>query len=106
VFGISGTELFIIVVFVLLIFGPDNLPKFGRTIGQMMREFKRAQETMEAVIRAEVYADKRPSANLADVEEEEVDEDGEPVTPASRKAGVPLLIDDMVPDDEDEEEEE
>lgn len=105
-FGISGTELFIIVVFVLLIFGPDNLPKFGRTIGQMMREFKRAQETMEAVIRAEVYADKRPSGNLSDVEEEEVDEDGAPVKPAPRKPGTPLLIDDMAPDDEDEEEEE
>ena len=102
-FGISGTELFIIVVFVLLIFGPDNLPKFGRTIGQMMREFKRAQETMEAVIRAEVYADKRPAGNTADVEGTEGDE---LAAPPPRKPGVPLLPDDVVADDEDEEEEE
>jgi TatA/E family protein of Tat protein translocase len=106
VFGISGTELFIIVVFVLLIFGPDKLPQFGRTIGQMMREFKRAQETMEAVIRAEVYADKRPSANLSDVESEEGDDEEGEVAPPKRVPGVPLLPDDTVPDDEDEEEEE
>ena len=106
-FGISGTELFIIVVFVLLIFGPDKLPQFGRTIGQMMREFKRAQETMEAVIRAEVYSDKRPAGNLADVEGDEEGEDGEgEAAPPARVPGTPLLPDDTVPEDEDEEEEE
>ncbi|MDF1543021.1 MAG: twin-arginine translocase TatA/TatE family subunit [Anaerosomatales bacterium] len=104
-FGIGGTELFIIVVFVLLIFGPDKLPQFGRTIGQMMREFKRAQETMESVIRAEVYADKRTPGNLADVESDEEGEDEEAVPP-TRVPGTPLLADDSVPEDEDEEEEE
>ncbi len=108
-FGIGGTELLIIVVFVLLIFGPEKLPQFGRTIGQMMREFKRAQETMESVIRAEVYADKRPSAGTGDVEGDgDEDEDGErlDVEPPKRVPGVPLIPDDTVPDDEDEEEEE
>ena len=108
-FGIGGTELFIIVVFVLLIFGPDKLPQFGRTIGQMMREFKRAQETMESVIRAEVYSDKRPGANLADVEsDDEDDEDDEDadMKPPARVPGTPLIPDDTVPEDEDEEEEE
>lgn len=104
-FGIGGTELFIIVVFVLLIFGPDKLPQFGRTIGQMMREFKRAQETMESVIRAEVYADKRTPGNLADVESDEEGEDEE-AAPPTRAPGTPLLPDDTVPEDEDEEEEE
>jgi TatA/E family protein of Tat protein translocase len=107
VFGIGGTELFIIVVFVLLIFGPDKLPQFGRTIGQMMREFKRAQETMEAVIRAEVYSDKRPAGNLADVEsdEEGVDKEADAPPPA-RAPGALLIPDDTVHEDEDEEEEE
>ncbi|MBE0416964.1 MAG: twin-arginine translocase TatA/TatE family subunit [Coriobacteriia bacterium] len=110
----SGTELFIIVVFVLLIFGPEKLPQFGRTIGQMMREFKRAQETMEAVIRAEVYSDRRPAGNLADVEGDEEGEDEEAAaSPPARAPGTPLLPDDTVPEDtvpededEDEEEEE
>ncbi len=52
--GIGGTELFIIVVFVLLIFGPDKLPQLGRTVGRFMKEFKRAQDSMESQIKAEM----------------------------------------------------
>jgi len=62
VFGISGTELFIVVVFALLIFGPDKLPEFGRTAGKFWREFKRAQDSMESVIRAEMYGE-RPTVD-------------------------------------------
>lgn len=58
-FGISGTELFMIVVFALLIFGPDKLPEFARTIGKVMNEFKRAQESMESLIKAEMYGQER-----------------------------------------------
>ena len=73
-FGISGTELFIIIVFVLVIFGPDKLPQIGRTVGQFMREFKRAQESMEAIIRAEVYAteNKPTPGNTADMDDAEI----------------------------------
>lgn len=105
-FGISGTELFIIVVFVLLVFGPDKLPQFGRTIGQMMREFKRAQESMEAVIRAEVYADKRPAGNTWDLEGDDEDEEEGDDTPPPREPGKPLIPVETVDEDEDEEEEE
>lgn len=54
-FGISGFELLIIVVFILIIFGPDKMPEIARTIGKAMRAFKSAQEDMERVIRAEMY---------------------------------------------------
>jgi len=54
VFGIGGTELAIIAVFAFIIFGPDKVPELARTIGKAMRTFKRAQEDMERVIRAEV----------------------------------------------------
>jgi len=56
VFGIGGTELAIIAVFAFIIFGPDKVPELARTLGKAMRTFKRAQEDMERVIRAEVYA--------------------------------------------------
>jgi TatA/E family protein of Tat protein translocase len=56
VFGVSGLELLIIVLFVLVVFGPDKLPELSRTLGKAIRTFKRAQEDMERVIRAEVYA--------------------------------------------------
>jgi sec-independent protein translocase protein TatB len=53
-FGISGTELGIILVFALIIFGPDKLPQLGRTVGRFMNEFKRAQESLEKTIKAEM----------------------------------------------------
>jgi TatA/E family protein of Tat protein translocase len=54
VFGIGGTEFFIIAIFVLLIFGPDKLPEMGRTIGKWTKEFRRAQESMQTQIKAEM----------------------------------------------------
>jgi sec-independent protein translocase protein TatA len=38
--NIGPTELIIVLVIVLLIFGPKRLPGLGRSIGTGMREFK------------------------------------------------------------------
>ncbi len=38
----QSTELIVIFVVVLLIFGPKQLPKLARSIGQSMREFRDA----------------------------------------------------------------
>lgn len=55
-FGIGGTELIIILVFGLLIFGPDKMPQMGRTIGRALRQFQRAQDDMTRVLKAELYS--------------------------------------------------
>jgi sec-independent protein translocase protein TatA len=39
-FGIGATELIIVLVIVLVIFGPKRLPSLGRSLGGGMREFK------------------------------------------------------------------
>ncbi|PKQ29954.1 MAG: hypothetical protein CVT60_02635 [Actinobacteria bacterium HGW-Actinobacteria-10] len=65
-FGISGTELFFIAVFAMLIFGPEEMPKMARTVGRFIKEFKRAQSSMEAMIRAEILAEERKSADQAE----------------------------------------
>lgn len=54
-FGIGGTELFIIVLFVIIIFGPDKIPEMARTAGRAFRMFKKVQEDVEHVIRTEIY---------------------------------------------------
>jgi len=66
VFGISGTELFIIGVFAIIIFGPDKLPALGRTVGRFMKEFKKVQGDVEAMIRTEMAAAETDSKTPAE----------------------------------------
>ena len=53
-FGISSTELVIVLVFGFLLFGPDKLPQMGRTIGRALRQFRETQEKLTAVVQTEV----------------------------------------------------
>jgi sec-independent protein translocase protein TatA len=39
-FGVGPLEIIIVLVIVLLIFGPKRLPDLGRSLGSGMREFK------------------------------------------------------------------
>ncbi len=39
-FGIGVPELLILLVVILLVFGPKRLPEMGRSLGRGMREFK------------------------------------------------------------------
>lgn len=53
-FGISGTELVIILFFGFLIFGPEKLPQMGRTVGRAIRQFKDASEAANKKFKEEV----------------------------------------------------
>ncbi len=39
-FGIGATEIAILLIVALLVFGPKRLPEMGRSLGRGMREFK------------------------------------------------------------------
>lgn len=39
-FGIGQTELIVVLVIVLIIFGPKNLPRLARSMGQAIRDFR------------------------------------------------------------------
>ena len=54
-FGIGGFELFLILLFGFLIFGPDKLPAMAKTLGKAINKFRSAQEEMNKVIKTEVY---------------------------------------------------
>lgn len=45
-FGIGGFELFLILLFGFLIFGPDKLPALAKTVGQAIAKFRDAQAEM------------------------------------------------------------
>lgn len=65
-FGIGGFELFIILLFGFLIFGPDKLPEIARTVGAAIGKFKKAQDEMNQVINGEVLnPNVRPSGKGA-----------------------------------------
>jgi len=57
VFGSLGVpELMMIFVIALLLFGPKNLPKIGRTLGRALGEFRRASNDFKRTIEEEVAA--------------------------------------------------
>lgn len=55
VFGISGFELFLILLFGFLIFGPDKLPQIAKVVGQAVQKFRNAQSEMSKVVKTEIY---------------------------------------------------
>lgn len=90
-FGIGGTELFLILLFAFLIFGPDKLPGMGRTIGRALRQFRHAQEGFTQVVQSEVLDPateamnanpNRPNRRRA----EELDEDADIEAPEGESA--------------------
>lgn len=43
-FGMGATELIVILVVALLIFGPGKLPEIGASLGKGIRDFRKALE--------------------------------------------------------------
>ena len=42
-FGMGGMEMGVVLLIVLLVFGPSQIPKMAKGLGQAMREFRKAQ---------------------------------------------------------------
>lgn len=61
-FGLGGAELGFVLLAVLLIFGPSQIPKMARGIGQALREFKKAQREIGDEIQREDAPEKKTDA--------------------------------------------
>jgi sec-independent protein translocase protein TatA len=62
----SPWELILVLVIVLIIFGPGKLPDIGSAVGRGIREFRRASTDIEESIRGETKrrdGDERPAAD-------------------------------------------
>lgn len=46
-FSIGATELILLLVLVLILFGPGKLPEVGRSLGKALSEFKKAKKDFE-----------------------------------------------------------
>lgn len=62
-FNIGVTELILILVIALIVFGPGKLPDVGRALGKTIREFKKAsREIQDDLEKADPEPDKSKSA--------------------------------------------
>jgi sec-independent protein translocase protein TatB len=59
-FGMSGTEIALILVLALLLFGPARLPQLARTLGKGLRDFKRATDDIRSTVEREFYRMDQP----------------------------------------------
>lgn len=48
--GLSGSEIFIILLFVLIFFGANKIPEIARGLGKGIREFKKAADDIKSEI--------------------------------------------------------
>jgi sec-independent protein translocase protein TatA len=56
-FGSVGpSELILIFIIALLVFGPKKLPEIGKSVGKALREFKKASEEIKGRIEEEIQA--------------------------------------------------
>lgn len=64
-FGIGMTELLVILVVALLVFGPSKLPELARSLGRAMHEFRRASNDLRASFNEAVDPPARPEQRRA-----------------------------------------
>ena len=58
-FGLGGSEIGLVFLIILVLFGPSQIPKMARGLGQAVREFRKAQrEITDEVSREDPPADK------------------------------------------------
>ena len=68
-FSLGSSEILIIAVVALLLFGPDKIPQLARTIGRLTREFNKYKDIMESTIRMEISRADGPTVDDMTVEE-------------------------------------
>lgn len=59
-FGIGMTELLVILVVALIVFGPTKLPELARSLGKAMNEFRRASSDLRATFNEAVEPPPQP----------------------------------------------
>lgn len=78
----GGTELIVILLIAVLLFGANKIPKLARSTGQAMGEFQKGREQVEQELE-ELQEGARidDDGNIVDEEGYELDEDGNRVNP-------------------------
>lgn len=64
--NIGWSGLILILVALLLVFGPSKLPDIGKAFGKSLREFRTATKEMTSDIRESVQEDRAPQPAASD----------------------------------------
>lgn len=67
-FGIGFSEMLVLAVIALLIFGPRRLPEIGNAVGKGLKEFKDAVNSTESVKTVSV-SEKKPEEVVVETDE-------------------------------------
>ena len=78
-FGISPSELIVIIIVALLVLGPDKLPGLARTLGRLTAEMRRLSTEFQRTLHTEIEPEARPAAAEA----------SDPAPQAELKAAAP-----------------
>ena len=62
-FGVGPTELIIILVLALIVFGPKKLPEIGKSLGQGLRELRKASKDVMDTLDGVDDEPERPKEN-------------------------------------------
>jgi TatA/E family protein of Tat protein translocase len=69
-FGIGPTELLVVMILALLLFGPKKMPEIGKSLGAALRELRRTSNEFMSVIDGVGDEPERPVRSIAAVVEE------------------------------------
>lgn len=72
IMGVGGLELLVVAVVAMLVLGPTRVAQYGRTLGKLLGELRRASEGIPAVF--ENLIDERKGQTEAEEDEEDEDE--------------------------------
>ena len=60
--SLGGSEVIVLFILALLLFGPRRLPEIGKTIGKAVAEFRKASQDFRASLEREVEIEKLKDA--------------------------------------------
>src|SRR4029450_8590067 len=83
-FGSIGlTELIIIFVIALIIFGPRKLPELGKSLGKSLAEFKKASNELRNTLEEEIRIEEQKTEAAKQEEQKTEKPSSSPTTPQS-----------------------